>query len=215
MRNPLSKRYIRQLRSNAGKYLGMFALMLLAVAFTGGYLLVANSMEAILNGMDETYKMEDGRFVCDFEASDEAIRAVEDLGVTVYPDFYRQVPLELSEADERSAEAMWRNFPGFAGSVYDRSGSRPQAETYLSAYSGTESEALRPSYDTAADDRAGQLLEALLGASSYGGSTGSSCVFSTSTSTWLMWICGPQTARGWRAFTSIKMRLAFSSMATE
>lgn len=101
MRNPLSKRYIRQLRSNAGKYLGMFAMMLLAVAFTGGYLLVANSMEAILNGMDETYKMEDGRFVCDFEASDEAIRAVEDLGVTVYPDFYRQVPLELSEADER------------------------------------------------------------------------------------------------------------------
>lgn len=75
---------------------------------------------------------------------------------------YRYLGAGAPGEDERSAEAMWRNFPGFAGSVYDRSGSRPQAETLLSAYSGTESEALRPSYDTAADDRAGQLLEALL-----------------------------------------------------
>lgn len=75
---------------------------------------------------------------------------------------YRYLGAGAPGEDERSAEAMWRNFPGFAGSVYDRTGSRPQAETWLSAYSGTESEALRPRYDTAADDRAGQLLEALL-----------------------------------------------------
>ena len=102
MRNPLSKRYLRQLRNNAGKYLGMFAMMLLAVSFTGGFLLASNSMEAILVGMDEKYKIEDGHFVCDIEAEDEAIRAVEELGVTVYPDFYRQVALEPEREDERS-----------------------------------------------------------------------------------------------------------------
>lgn len=76
---------------------------------------------------------------------------------------YRYLGAGAPGEDERSAEAMWRNFPGFAGSVYDRTGSRPQAETYLSAYGdGTEAEALRPVYDTAADRRAGELLEALL-----------------------------------------------------
>lgn len=101
MSNPLSKRFSRQLRSNAGKYLGLFAMMLIAVAFTGGFLLAANSMETILNGMDEKYIIEDGRFVCDFEAQDDALEAVEKLGVTVYPDFYRQVPLELGTKDKR------------------------------------------------------------------------------------------------------------------
>lgn len=75
---------------------------------------------------------------------------------------YRYLGAGAPGESERSAEAIWRDFPGFAGSVYDRSGNRPQAETWLSAYSGTEAEALRPSYDTAPDDRAGQLLEALL-----------------------------------------------------
>ncbi len=100
MSNPLNKRIPRELRNNLGKYLGIFLLLVVAVAFTGGYLLAANSMEAILVGMDEKYKVEDGRFVCDFEAEDDAIAAVEDLGVTVYPDFYRQVNMELGPSGD-------------------------------------------------------------------------------------------------------------------
>lgn len=75
---------------------------------------------------------------------------------------YRYLGAGAPGEDERSAEAVWKNFPGFSGSVYDRSGSRPQAETYLSAYGGGTADALRPVYDTAADSRAGELLEALL-----------------------------------------------------
>ena len=100
MGNPLNKRFPRELRNNIGKYLGLFSMMLIAVAFMGGYLLAANSMEAILSDMEETYRMEDGRFVCDFEADDEAIAAVERLGVAVYPDYYRQVPLDLGAAGD-------------------------------------------------------------------------------------------------------------------
>ena len=100
MSNPLSKRFPRELRNNLGKYLGLFLMMVVAVAFTGGFLLSANSMEVILNGMDDKYKIEDGRFVCDFEADDEALAAVEDLGAVVYPDFYRQVNMELGESGD-------------------------------------------------------------------------------------------------------------------
>ena len=108
MRNPLYKRFPRELRSNIGKYLGLFFMMLIAVAFTGGYLLAANSMEVILNGMEEKYQIEDGRFVCDFEADDEAIDAVEKLGATVYPDFYRQVPLDLGASGDGAAHIQAR-----------------------------------------------------------------------------------------------------------
>lgn len=110
MANPLNKRFPRELRNNIGKYLGLFFMMLIAVAFTGGYLLAANSMETILNGMKETYRIEDGHFVCDFEADDEAIKAVEKQGVTVYPDFYRQVPLDLGASGDGTSGIQARMY---------------------------------------------------------------------------------------------------------
>nr|MCR5846153.1 hypothetical protein [bacterium] len=104
MRNPLSKRFPRELKHNLGKYLGIFLMMVFATSFTSSFLLAASSIETILDDMDETYNVEDGRFVCDFEADDEAIDAVEALGVTVYKDFYRQVPLELVASEDAAAE---------------------------------------------------------------------------------------------------------------
>ena len=100
MTNPLNKRFPRELRNNLGKYLGIFFMLVVAVAFTGGFLLAANSMEAILNRMDEKYKIEDGRFICDFEADNAGIAAVEELEVKVYPDFYRQVNMELGSSGD-------------------------------------------------------------------------------------------------------------------
>ena len=97
MANPLNKRFTRELRNNLGKYLGMFLMMAFATAFTSGYLLAASSIQQIIEEMPETYRIEDGRFSCDFEPDDGAIEAVEDLGVTVYPDFYRQVDLQLED----------------------------------------------------------------------------------------------------------------------
>ena len=46
-----------------------------------------------------------------------------------------------------------------------------------------------------------------------GGSTGNSASCSRIASTWLMWSCVPQTARGWLTLTSTNTRLAFSIMA--
>ena len=51
MRNPLNKRFSRELRGNLGKYAGMFFMMLFAVAFTSGFLLAAGSIESICLGM--------------------------------------------------------------------------------------------------------------------------------------------------------------------
>lgn len=97
MRNPLFRRYPRELRNNMGKYLGLFLMMVFAVSFTSGFLLAAGSIERIIDDMKEAYRIEDGRFICDFEPSDVALDAVRDLGVTLYPDFYKQVSLTLGD----------------------------------------------------------------------------------------------------------------------
>ena len=98
MRNPLLRRLPRELRNNIGRYLGMFALLVLAIMFTSGFLMAASSIEAMARGMRERYNVSDLYFVTDFKASDEAIQAVEDLGGTVYEEFYRDMPIELPES---------------------------------------------------------------------------------------------------------------------
>ena len=55
MRNPLFRRHRRELVNNLGKYLGLFLMMALAVSFTSGFLLAANSIETIVGDMKETY----------------------------------------------------------------------------------------------------------------------------------------------------------------
>ena len=80
MASPLTKRLPREFRNNLGKYLGMFLLLALAIAFTTGFLVAASSIEAIGNGMRDDYNSEDGHFATTCKADDDAIEAVEALG---------------------------------------------------------------------------------------------------------------------------------------
>ena len=111
MRNPLNKRFPREIRNNLGKYLGMFFMLVFAAAFTSGFLLAASSIEKILNEMPEKYVIEDGRFTCDFEADTDAIDAVEALGVTVTEDFYNEDPLELGQSGDGAGGITVRVYP--------------------------------------------------------------------------------------------------------
>ena len=99
MRNPLFKRHKREFLGNLGKYVGIFLMMTFAVSFTSGFLLAASSIETIVGDMKETYRIEDGRFACDFEPKEDALAAVRELGVTLYPDFYKQVSATLEGGD--------------------------------------------------------------------------------------------------------------------
>ena len=99
MRNPLFKRHRREFFGNLGKYVGIFLMMTFAVSFTSGFLLAASSIETIVGDMKQTYRIEDGRFACDFEPKEEALAAVRELGVTLYPDFYKQVGTTLEGGD--------------------------------------------------------------------------------------------------------------------
>lgn len=104
MASPLAHRLPRQLSQNAGRYIGIFALIAVSIAFVSGFLVAASSIERIFAEMPERYCMQDGQFTTAFQASEESLDAVEDLGVSVTPEFSREAQLELTE-EGRSGEA--------------------------------------------------------------------------------------------------------------
>ena len=107
MTSPLRKRLPRELRNNLGKYLGMFLLLTLAIAFTSGFLVAASSIEVIGTSMRDDYNTEDGHFATTFEADDDSIEAVEKLGCTVFDQFYYDAPLTFEGAlDNTQARAF-------------------------------------------------------------------------------------------------------------
>ena len=108
MASPLTKRLPRELKNNLGKYLGMFLLLSLAIAFTSGFLVAASSIELIGNSMRDDYNIEDGHFATTFEADKKAIKAVEALGCTVEKQFYYDAPLAFDGAKDGTQA---RTFP--------------------------------------------------------------------------------------------------------
>ncbi len=85
--SPLAKRLPRELKHNLGKYLGIFLLMALSCALVSGFLVAASSIQSIMGTFRSDYTVEDGRFTTNFEGTDEAIAAIEDLGADVYELF--------------------------------------------------------------------------------------------------------------------------------
>ncbi len=91
--SPLAKRLPRELKHNLGKYLGIFLLMALSCALVSGFLVAASSIQSIMGTFRSDYAVEDGRFTTNFQATDEAIAAVEDLGADVHELFSFDMPL--------------------------------------------------------------------------------------------------------------------------
>ena len=108
MASPLNKRFGRELRNNIGKYLALFLMMLLAIGFTSGYLLAASSIQVILEDMRDTYNVEDGRFITDFETDESTIEKVEALGCKVYKNYSRDIDLTTPDGAVSTAR-MYAN----------------------------------------------------------------------------------------------------------
>lgn len=126
MSSPLRKRLPRELRNNLGKYLGMFLLLVLAIAFTSGFLVAASSIELIGKNMREDYNIEDGHFATTFEADKASISAVEDVGCMVVPQFYYDTPVEWEGSLEGIQARVFENRGQYNQVVYCQ-GRAPEA----------------------------------------------------------------------------------------
>lgn len=88
MKNPLRKRLIRDLKSEIGKYLVIFLLLVASIGFVSGFLVADGSMLIAYNESFEKYNIEDGNFRLANEANKAQKKAVRELGVTLYDNFY-------------------------------------------------------------------------------------------------------------------------------
>ncbi|MDD3360863.1 MAG: ABC transporter permease [Hespellia sp.] len=94
MRNPLNKRLPRELKSEVGKYLVIFVLLVTLIGFVSGFLIADGSMRITYDESFEKYNIEDGYFDLSKEMTENQKTAIETNGVTVYENGYVEEPLE-------------------------------------------------------------------------------------------------------------------------
>ncbi len=93
MKNPLRKRFLRELKSEVGKYLVIFVLLAGTISLVSGFLVADDS---ILHAFEEgftAYNIEDGNFTVQEPLGKAQITAIEAEGVTLYENFYTEAEL--------------------------------------------------------------------------------------------------------------------------
>ena len=93
-KSPLSHRIPRELRSDLGKYLVIFILLIASIGLVCGYLVAAESMITAYNESFDKYHIEDGNFLLSKKANRVQIRKMEEPGLRIYENFYREIPLD-------------------------------------------------------------------------------------------------------------------------
>ena len=93
-RNPLHKRLLREMKTELGKYIVIFILLVTTIGFVSGFLVADNSMLLAYNDGFEKYNIEDGHFITEKEMNRAQKKAVSGSGNTLYEMFYAEEALD-------------------------------------------------------------------------------------------------------------------------
>lgn len=77
MRNPLNKRFKRDLKSDAGKYIAIFLFIVFFIGATSGFLVADNSVLATFNDNEEEYNIEDGHLAFNVQPDSDILSKIE------------------------------------------------------------------------------------------------------------------------------------------
>lgn len=80
MKNPLRKRLLRELKSELGKYLVIFLLLVGTIGFVSGFLVADGSMIRAYNEGFEKYNIEDGNFRLADKANKALKKTIQSFG---------------------------------------------------------------------------------------------------------------------------------------
>ena len=94
MKSPLRKRLSRELKSEIGKYLVVFILMVTTIGFVSGFLVADGSMIIAYNESFEKYNIEDGNLRTAEQIYKTQREEIEKLGIKLYENFYLEEPLD-------------------------------------------------------------------------------------------------------------------------
>lgn len=90
MRNPLNKRFLRELKGELAKYIVIFVFMSAVIGLISGFLIADGSMYDTYNKSFEKYNIEDGNFELYSKADESVIDKLEKENVTIYENFYKE-----------------------------------------------------------------------------------------------------------------------------
>lgn len=90
MRNPLNKRFLRELKGEFAKYIVIFVFMTAVIGLISGFLIADGSMYDTYNKSFEKYNIEDGNFELYSKADESVIDKLEKENVTIYENFYKE-----------------------------------------------------------------------------------------------------------------------------
>ena len=128
--SPLCKRLPREFRHNPGKWLGIILLLVLSISLVAGFLMASSSMKRILSTVDDDYHIEDGRFTANFPVSSSILDEIEDLGVTIYPNFSYDTSLKIESSDTDMTARVYTNREQIDLPAYFE-GAAPQADNEI------------------------------------------------------------------------------------
>lgn len=90
MKNPLNKRLPRELKSDIGKYIVIFAFLVATIGLVSGFLVAGTSMKTAFDESFDKNNIEDGYFVLDSKITDDLIKKLEDEDLKLYENFYKE-----------------------------------------------------------------------------------------------------------------------------
>ena len=88
MRNPLNKRFKRELKSGLGRYIVIFLLLFLSIGEVSGFLVADHSLITAYEESFEKYNIEDGNFETADKLTKEQTEDIEKENVTLFENFY-------------------------------------------------------------------------------------------------------------------------------
>ena len=91
MRNPLNKRLPRELKKNAGKYIGLFVLLVTTIMLGASFTSSIDSTVKLLEVNDRECRIEDGQFETTEPLSEELLSELNENDITVAENFYSSV----------------------------------------------------------------------------------------------------------------------------
>ena len=110
-KNPLRKRYLRDLRGDIGKYLVIFVLLVLTISEVSGFLVAENSMISAYNESFTKYNTEHGNFTTQKKMNAAQKKRVEVLHVTLYDLFYSEMETDNGSTLRVFADRKEVNIP--------------------------------------------------------------------------------------------------------
>lgn len=88
MKNPLIKRFPRELKSEFGKYLIIFLFIAVTISIVSGWNVAGNSMATAYDESFDKYSIEDGNFELYSEADEALISDLKPDSLNIYENFY-------------------------------------------------------------------------------------------------------------------------------